>query len=404
MAKKPLPGKAKQRPQPRPQDKPKPKAASVRGEKQESSGWLTFAIVAMVITALCYLPSLSNGLVNWDDDPNITENPNLQRINEDGLAKAIPNIFSLDKGAVIGNYNPLPILTFAVEKKLAGGFGEKHTKLIHITNLLLHVLTVFFAMKLLLGMGMGNWGSFVGGLLFGIHPMRVESVAWATERKDVLFAVFFFAALVYYVKWLKQEERGENRTGTYIMMLVLATLSCFSKVQAVTLPLSMLVLDYWYRRPINFKLIWEKTPFWALSLVFGIINLYTLKQQGSTTDDVTEFNLLQRLCIGAYSFVGGMSGVAADLIPFGMALGNRANLNGLNIVGLKRKGFSREQIHELRKAYRMLFSSEGTLKERLEDVEAMFSANELARQIIDFIKSDSDRSFCVPNNVATPSR
>jgi UDP-N-acetylglucosamine acyltransferase len=108
--------------------------------------------------------------------------------------------------------------------------------------------------------------------------------------------------------------------------------------------------------------------------------------------------------IGACSFVGGMSGVAADLIPFGMALGNRANLNGLNIVGLKRKGYSRDQIHELRKAYRMLFSSEGTLKERLEDVESMFSENPLAEQIIDFIKSDSDRSFCVPNNVATPSR
>jgi len=108
--------------------------------------------------------------------------------------------------------------------------------------------------------------------------------------------------------------------------------------------------------------------------------------------------------IGAYSFVGGMSGVAADLIPFGMALGNRANLNGLNIVGLKRKGFPREQIHELRQAYRMLFSSEGTLKERLDDVEQMFSKNPLAKQIIDFIKSDSDRSFCVPNNVATPSR
>jgi len=108
--------------------------------------------------------------------------------------------------------------------------------------------------------------------------------------------------------------------------------------------------------------------------------------------------------IGAYSFVGGMSGVAADLIPFGMALGNRANLNGLNIVGLRRKGFPREQIHELRQAYRMLFSSEGTLKERLEDVEGIFSKNPLAKQIIDFIKSDSDRSFCVPNNVSTPSR
>ena len=108
--------------------------------------------------------------------------------------------------------------------------------------------------------------------------------------------------------------------------------------------------------------------------------------------------------IGAYAFVGGMSGVAADLIPFGMALGNRANLNGLNIVGLKRKGFPREQIHELRQAYRMLFSSEGTLRERLEDVEALFSKNELVAQIIEFMRSDTDRSFCVPNNVATPSR
>jgi UDP-N-acetylglucosamine acyltransferase len=108
--------------------------------------------------------------------------------------------------------------------------------------------------------------------------------------------------------------------------------------------------------------------------------------------------------IGAYSFVGGMSGVAADLIPFGMAIGNRANLSGLNIIGLKRKGSPREQIHELRQAYRMLFSSEGTLKERLDDVESMFSENPLAKQIIDFIKSDSDRSFCMPNNAATPNR
>jgi UDP-N-acetylglucosamine acyltransferase len=108
--------------------------------------------------------------------------------------------------------------------------------------------------------------------------------------------------------------------------------------------------------------------------------------------------------IGAYAFIGGMSGITADVIPYGMAIGNRATLCGLNIVGLKRKGFPREQIHELRQAYRMLFSSEGTLKERIEDVESMFAANPLAKQIIDFIKTESDRSFCVPNNAATPSR
>ena len=98
-----------------------------------------------------------------------------------------------------------------------------------------------------------------------------------------------------------------------------------------------------------------------------------------------------------------MSGITADVIPFGMAIGNRANLCGLNIVGLKRKGFPREQIHELRQAYRMLFASEGTLMERLEDVEPMFDKNPLVKQIIDFIKTQSERSFCVPNNAATPS-
>jgi UDP-N-acetylglucosamine acyltransferase len=108
--------------------------------------------------------------------------------------------------------------------------------------------------------------------------------------------------------------------------------------------------------------------------------------------------------IGSYAFVGGMSGVAGDLIPFGMAIGNRANLCGLNIVGLKRKGFPRDQIHELRQAYRMLFSSEGTLMERLEDVESMFSSNPLTKQIIEFIKTESDRQFCVPNNATPPAR
>ncbi len=248
----------------------------------------------MAITAACYLPSLSNDLVNWDDDPNITENPNLQRIDRQSLI----NIFDLDKGNVIGNYNPLPIFTFYLEKWAVGEFNPT---LIHFNNLLLHVLTVFFAFRLLLHMGIGIGGAFVGGLLFGIHPMRVESVAWATERKDVLFAMFFFAALMYYVRWVKTES-GAKRTKLYIGMVLLAILSGFSKVQAVTLPLSMLALDYWLRRPLRLNLLWEKTPFWIISLCFGLANLYTLRQTGSINDDVTNFTFLDRLCIGTYSF------------------------------------------------------------------------------------------------------
>lgn len=100
--------------------------------------------------------------------------------------------------------------------------------------------------------------------------------------------------------------------------------------------------------------------------------------------------------IGAYAFIGGMSGVENDVIPFGMALGNRAHLGGLNIVGLKRRGFEREQIHTLRKAYRMLFATEGTLTERLEDVEKMFAGDAQVQRVVQFMKADSSRSFCVP--------
>jgi UDP-N-acetylglucosamine acyltransferase len=114
--------------------------------------------------------------------------------------------------------------------------------------------------------------------------------------------------------------------------------------------------------------------------------------------------LVNGATLGGHAFIGGMSGITADVIPFGMAIGNRANLCGLNIVGLKRKGFPRDQIHELRQAYRMLFSTEGTLKERLEDVESMFSTNPLTKQVIEFIKTQSDRQFCVPNNAAPPAR
>ncbi|MEY3194719.1 MAG: hypothetical protein RIQ78_816, partial [Bacteroidota bacterium] len=172
---------------PVPAKKPKAPAPSVK-TSASSKGWLTFTLIALAITAACYLPSLSNGLVNWDDDPNITENPNLLLVGKgQPWGTTISNIFDINKGAVIGNYNPLPILTFAIEKSVSGGeLGESFTRLIHTDNLLLHLLTVFFVIKLLLAMGFGNWGAFVGGLLFGIHPMRVESVAWATERKDVL--------------------------------------------------------------------------------------------------------------------------------------------------------------------------------------------------------------------------
>jgi UDP-N-acetylglucosamine acyltransferase len=100
--------------------------------------------------------------------------------------------------------------------------------------------------------------------------------------------------------------------------------------------------------------------------------------------------------IGKHAMIGGCSGVENDIIPYGSVMGNRAHLAGLNLVGLKRRGFSRDVIHDIRNAYRLLFAPEGTLQERLEDVAELFKSNEPVMDIVNFIRSDSSRAVCQP--------
>jgi UDP-N-acetylglucosamine acyltransferase len=102
--------------------------------------------------------------------------------------------------------------------------------------------------------------------------------------------------------------------------------------------------------------------------------------------------------IGAHAFIGAQSMIEGDVIPYGMAVGNRARLAGLNLVGLKRRKFDRESIHTLRAAYRMIFSTEGTLQERVDDAASLFSEEKLVQDVVDFIRASSGRSLSMPKN------
>ena len=102
--------------------------------------------------------------------------------------------------------------------------------------------------------------------------------------------------------------------------------------------------------------------------------------------------------LGKHSFIGGLAGVEHDVIPYGIALGNRAHLAGLNVVGLKRRGFSREDIHELRRAYKLLFSGAGTLRERTEAVAAEFGGHAQADEVLLFLREGGERAICVPRD------
>lgn len=104
----------------------------------------------------------------------------------------------------------------------------------------------------------------------------------------------------------------------------------------------------------------------------------------------------QYVRIGRHAMIGGMSGVEHDVIPYGSVMGDRAHLCGLNIIGLKRRGFGREEIHALRTAYRLLFAQEGTVAERLADVAEIYRDNEPVMDIVNFIRFDSSRAVCQP--------
>ncbi len=105
----------------------------------------------------------------------------------------------------------------------------------------------------------------------------------------------------------------------------------------------------------------------------------------------------QRARIGHHAMIGGLSGVDGDVIPYGSVKGERAHLNGLNLVGLKRRGFQKEELDSLRKAYHMICESEGTLAERLDNARKVYSHLPMVMDLIDFMGSDSSIGLCLPN-------
>ncbi len=269
----------------------------------QNSTHLLATFSALLITVICFYNTIGNEFVNWDDDRNFYENEYVSTINKENFWSNSKEIFTSN---VIGNYNPLAIWTFAVEKRMYG--FEKPGKW-HATNVFLHLICVFFVFRICLLLGLKWRGSLFVALLFGIHPMRVESVAWVTERKDVLFGAFYLSALYFYIK-------GKlNGKKYYLIIFTLFLLSLFSKIQAVILPLSMIAVDYYMDGKIDFKSILKKAPYFILSLIFGLAGILFLKGQGSLENAVT-YPAWQRVFVGSYSY---MIYLVKAVVPYKMS-------------------------------------------------------------------------------------
>lgn len=288
-----------------------------------------FGALIILLTCLAFFPSLRNDfLPTWDDNVYVTENGMVQNLN----LQSIGHMFTKQ---VNGTYVPIPLLTYSIEYSLFG----MHPLPYHITNLILHLLCTLLVFQLFRQLKINIIYAAIGAILFGIHPMRVESVAWIAERKDVLYSLFYLAALNAHVKFNLTSQHGKKY---YRLTLLFFSLSLLSKIEAVTLPLSLLLIDYFMERPLNLRLLIEKIPHFLLSLLFGSLGIFILNRVGLLSVN-RDLSFIDRLFYGLLSF---NVYIAKFLFPFnqsavypypvtaGNALPLYSYLNPLLTVGL----------------------------------------------------------------------
>jgi tetratricopeptide (TPR) repeat protein len=267
---------------------------------------LLVCVLLALATAAVYWPVARNGFINFDDPDYLTANPRVQAgLTTDSIRWAFTALYA-------SNWHPLTWLSHMLDCQLYGPKPAGH----HVTNLVLHIVNSLLVFGLLRRMTCALWRSALVAGLFTLHPLHVESVAWLSERKDVLSTCFGLLCLLAYVRYAngagkskievpkprQLQNEGNDRRGTalvwYSLALVLFALGLMSKPMLVTLPCLLLLLDYWPLRRFPFspadaempalcqragiaRLLIEKIPFFILSLLSCVLTFLVQKACGA---------------------------------------------------------------------------------------------------------------------------
>ncbi len=253
--------------------------------------FIAAVMVLLMITTGVYLKSLNNQLTNWDDDRYITNNADITTLHGDSVSYTVKKAFT---SYVMGNYHPLTMLSYCIEYH----YFKLSPKPYHITNLVMHLLNTLLVLTFIWLLSKQKWVAFTVALLFAIHPMHVESVAWISERKDVLYSFFYLAALCTYLLYLKKDSFVKL---FYAITLLLSVLSLLSKGMAVSFPICLFAIDYFLDRKVTIKTITEKLPFVFLSLVFGYVAIHA--QQSFNTINLSNYGYFERILFSSYGLL-----------------------------------------------------------------------------------------------------
>ncbi|CAH0996607.1 hypothetical protein EMA8858_02739 [Emticicia aquatica] len=273
----------------------------------------TFLVVILAITTfIAYVGAFKNGFVEWDDQHYVT-------LNELVLNPTTANLKVLLTRIVALNYHPITMFSLAMNVIF---FGKGAASFI-ITNVIIHVINTLLVFKFIQKLTEGkNIVAFLTALIFGLHPMHVESVAWIAERKDVLYVFFFLLSCLSYLRF-----REKSDSKWLIISFLLFVCSCLSKAMAVPLPIVLLLIDYWQGRDwLSVKSILEKSIFFAVALLFGLISvnvqaggdfygLLTMQAKNQALSS-PPFSTLERI---AYPMFGYLKYHIMAILPFGLS-------------------------------------------------------------------------------------
>jgi Flp pilus assembly protein TadD len=243
-------------------------------------------VIICLVTFISYIPSLFNQVDIWDD---------YYYLSIDSLIKSLSwgNIKDIFSTPYLANYQPLTILSYAFEYH----FFKLTPWIYHFDNILIHLLNTALLFWFMQKLTSKPPIAFIAALLFGIHPLHVESVTWVSERKDVLYAFFFILGMLSYLKYKEVKEKKY-----YIFTLVLFVFSCLSKGMAVTFSAILILIDYLKDKDFKLKKLLDKIPFFIISIIFGIITIKVQKEGGAVAFATNEaYTLADRFFFANYS-------------------------------------------------------------------------------------------------------
>ncbi|MGP8201394.1 MAG: tetratricopeptide repeat protein [Limisphaerales bacterium] len=241
-----------------------------------------FGLFLVAITLIAYGPAWHAGFI-WDDDAYVTDNPLLTA--PDGLRRIW---FSRDSPS---QYFPLTYTTFYLERALWGLNPAGY----HLVNLLLHAANALLVWRLLARLRVP--GAWLAAAIFALHPVQVESVAWITERKNVLMGFFFLLTLWGWLRFL--DEVTERRWRYYVLALIFCALALFAKTTACTLPAALLLILWLKKMPVNWRRLAQVAPFAAMGLVLGLVTVWWERHHQGTQGKLFQIGLVERLLIAS---------------------------------------------------------------------------------------------------------